>query len=448
MGSACTKFVCKDTLDSDLMSLESKMRTLNEMSKSTKFSSLKLSITYTNLTNQRVSETEIRDQDNPINKINKSKGRMKSFNFQEDHQQQFWLSQVSRVTDSPVTVKSETRRIKKKNNPQRELIQIQNLDLSFYIQRISYQLENNEEQSQRSILKSPLNKSFNSLSEHKKIKQIIAIKKNKTQSFEKKFNLNLLFYVCISIILYYFYQNSQMGSCQIQRVESDTISLKDSSSKRIQSKKSNNVNQNVQSSNIENKLEQLDQKVEDEDNLLTVYSRIKKDKRLYNFQEEESQRKISNRGDVESLKQASNQKRRLFRTSVTHSHFDESNQTSQPHNQSLQAEKDDDAKSVKSILKKNSKIKDSVSGSPETRSVRFARGTIFRTKSQRSLRHSKNKKHNRPDIKMNESINSFEHRSPNWKRHREQERMQIIKVPAIFSMNQNIGVNTKLFPYY
>ncbi|CAD8134579.1 unnamed protein product [Paramecium octaurelia] len=169
MGSACAKFVGQDTIDSDLMSLESKMRTLNEMSKSTKFSSLKLSITYTHLTNQRNSESEVRDLDHPINKINKSKGRMKSFNFQEDHQRQFCPSKVSRVNDSPVTVKSETRRIKKKHNPQRELIQIQNLDLSFYIQRISYQLENNEEQSQRSILKSPLNKSFNSLSEHKKV---------------------------------------------------------------------------------------------------------------------------------------------------------------------------------------------------------------------------------------------------------------------------------------
>ncbi|CAK72420.1 unnamed protein product (macronuclear) [Paramecium tetraurelia] len=169
MGSSCAKFVCQDHVDSDLMSLESKMKTLNEMSRSTKFSSLKLSITYTVPVNQKASETEIQDQDRPIHKINKSKGRMKNFNFQEDHQQQFWLSQVSRITESPVSVKSETRRIKKKNNPKRDLIQIQNLDLSFYIQRISYQLENREVQSQRSILRSPLNKSLNSLSEHKKV---------------------------------------------------------------------------------------------------------------------------------------------------------------------------------------------------------------------------------------------------------------------------------------
>lgn len=73
---------------------------------------------------------------------------------------------------------------------------------------------------------------------------------------------------------------------------------------------------------------------------------------------------------------------------------------------------------MKSILKKNSKLKDSVSGSPETRSVRFARGTIFRTKSQRSLCHTKNKKNRQPEKKLNQSINSFEHKSPNWKKHR------------------------------
>ncbi|CAD8134581.1 unnamed protein product [Paramecium octaurelia] len=238
-----------------------------------------------------------------------------------------------------------------------------------------------------------------------------------------------------------------MGSCQIQSLESDTISLKDSSSNRIYNKLSNNVNQNVQSPNVDNKLE-LDQKVEDEEILLTVQTRIIKDKRFYNFQEEESLRKISKRDDIESLKRASKQKRRLFRTSITHSHFDESKQNSPVLNQSLQVERDDDAKSVKSILKKNSKLKDSVSGSPETRSVRFARGTIFRTKSHRSLCHSKNKRHTRPDPKLNESIYSQEHRSPNWKRHREQETVQIIKIPGLFSMNQNIGVNTKLFPYY
>ena len=43
MGSSCVKFVsiCHETTESDLYSLETKMKTLNEMSKSTKFSSLK-----------------------------------------------------------------------------------------------------------------------------------------------------------------------------------------------------------------------------------------------------------------------------------------------------------------------------------------------------------------------------------------------------------------------
>ncbi|CAD8050207.1 unnamed protein product [Paramecium sonneborni] len=446
MGSSCTKFVCQDTIDSDLISLESKMRTLNEMSKSTKLSSLKLSITYTNPINLNVSETQIKEIDHHINKINKSKGRMKCFNFQEDHQQQFWLSQVSQITDSPVTVKSETRRIKKKNKPQKKLIQIQNLDLSFYTQRISYQLENNENHSQRSILKSPLNKSFNSFSEHKKIKQNFSFKKNNVQRLKKKFNMNV-YSVCISIILYYFYQYSQMGSCQIQSVGSHTISSKDSSSKCIQSKQSIIDNQIVQPSNIENKHE-LDLIIEDEQNLLTVYTRIKKNKILYNFQEEESHKKISNKDDVESLKLVAKQKRLLFRTSATHSHFNEIKQNSQTCNQSLQQEREDDAKSVKSILKKNSKLKDSLSGSPDTRSVRFAKGTIFRTKSQRSLHHMKNQKNNRCEKRPNLSIDSFENRSPNWKRHREQERVYIPNIPALFSLNQNIGVKTKLFPNY
>ncbi|CAK72421.1 unnamed protein product (macronuclear) [Paramecium tetraurelia] len=238
-----------------------------------------------------------------------------------------------------------------------------------------------------------------------------------------------------------------MGSCQIQRVESESNSCKESSSKCQYSKSSVIMNQIVQPTNAENKLE-LDQIIEDEENLLTVQTRIKKNKRFYNFQEEESLRKISNRDEVESLKIGAKQKRRLFRTSVTHSHFDEIKQHSPPLNQSLQTEKEDDAKSVKSILKKNSKLKDSLSGSPETRSVRFARGTIFRTKSQRSIRQSKNKKPNRPDSRQNESINSFENKSPNWKRHREQQRVQITNVPVLFSMNQNIGVKTKLFSYY
>ncbi|CAD8143855.1 unnamed protein product [Paramecium pentaurelia] len=238
-----------------------------------------------------------------------------------------------------------------------------------------------------------------------------------------------------------------MGSCQIQRVESESNSFKESSSKCNYSKSSIIINQIVQPLNTENKLE-LDQIIEDEENLLTVQTRIKKNKRLYNFQEEESHRKISNRDNVESLKLGAKQKRYLYKTSVTHSHFDEIKQNSPALNQSLQAEKDDDAKSVKSILKKNSKLKDSVSGSPETRSVRFARGTIFRTKSQHSLRQSKNKKHNRRDTRQNESMNSFEIKSPNWKRHREQEKVQITTIPVLFSMNQNIGVKTKLFSYY
>lgn len=41
MGSSCNKLVCHEPIDSDLYTLESKMKTLNEMSKSTKFSSLK-----------------------------------------------------------------------------------------------------------------------------------------------------------------------------------------------------------------------------------------------------------------------------------------------------------------------------------------------------------------------------------------------------------------------
>lgn len=41
MGSSCVKFVCHETTESDLYSLQTKMKTLNEMSKSTKFSTLK-----------------------------------------------------------------------------------------------------------------------------------------------------------------------------------------------------------------------------------------------------------------------------------------------------------------------------------------------------------------------------------------------------------------------
>lgn len=46
-------------------------------------------------------------------------------------------------------------------------------------------------------------------------------------------------------------------------------------------------------------------------------------------------------------------------------------------------------KSVKSILKKSSKLKENMSGSPETRSVHFARGTHFRTKSQNPIKRSR-----------------------------------------------------------
>lgn len=48
MGSICTNYRMIDNIDTDFYSVDSKMRTLNEMSKSTKFSSLRMSITSTN----------------------------------------------------------------------------------------------------------------------------------------------------------------------------------------------------------------------------------------------------------------------------------------------------------------------------------------------------------------------------------------------------------------
>ncbi|CAK55601.1 unnamed protein product (macronuclear) [Paramecium tetraurelia] len=186
MGSMCAKCKMIENIDSDIYSLDTKMRTLNEMSKSTKFSSLKMSITYTNHLNYKLSESEVRDADDPIHYINNSRGRMKCFSFQEDCQNSLKKSQI---TDSPMTVKSETRGIKKKIKLQRDLIHIQNLDLSFYLQR-NYQQQIYEEHSQKSILKSPLNRSFNSFSDQKKVH--FATGTNfKTNRFQKSMRTNL-----------------------------------------------------------------------------------------------------------------------------------------------------------------------------------------------------------------------------------------------------------------
>ncbi|CAD8137118.1 unnamed protein product [Paramecium pentaurelia] len=186
MGQICTNYRIIENAESDIYSLDSKMKNLNEMSKSTKFSSLKMSITYTNQINQKLSESEIHDADDPIHYINISRGRVKYFNFQEDCQ---YSLRKSQITDSPLTVKSETRGIKKKAKIQKDLIHIQNLDLSFYLQR-NYQQQINEEYSQRSILKSPLTRSFNSFSEQKKV-QFATGTNFKSNRFQPSIRTNL-----------------------------------------------------------------------------------------------------------------------------------------------------------------------------------------------------------------------------------------------------------------
>lgn len=65
-----------------------------------------------------------------------------------------------------------------------------------------------------------------------------------------------------------------------------------------------------------------------------------------------------------------------------------------------------------------------MSGSPDSKSVHFARGTHFRTKSQNPIKRSR-KKLNFSSSPMDDHktlSKNFESKSPNWKKHREEEK--------------------------